>query len=155
MKPAKIVDVVGLRPPLPAEFAPPVFVTTPVVDVPLVVVERAQPAPVISYVAPAPAKALAAALAPEVEDVAPTPAVTCAEQVLVAEYVAPAPVETCEAPTPVVDCIVPVPAVTLRGVGSSGRGCCSTACRVLRNAGPPWPILMLQHPLRLAQRRLL
>ena len=82
------------------------------------------------------AEALAAALAPEVDDVAPTPAVTYAEQVPVAEYVAPAPIETYEAPTPVVECIVLVPAVTLRGIGSSGRGCCSSACRVLRNAGP-------------------
>ena len=45
MKPAEVVDVVGLRPPLSAEFAPPVFVRTPVVDVPPVVVERAQPVP--------------------------------------------------------------------------------------------------------------
>ena len=112
MRPAETVDMVEVGSPLPAEFAPLVFVTTPVVDVPLVVVERAQPAPVISYVARALAEALAAALAPEVENVAPTSAVTCAEQVSVAEDFAPAPIGTCEAPTLGVECIVPVPAVT-------------------------------------------
>ena len=45
MKPAEIIDVAGLEPPLPAESDPPVSVTTPVVAAPPVVVEHVQPDP--------------------------------------------------------------------------------------------------------------
>merc|ERR1712012_1319198 len=49
--PAEIVEVVEIGAPLPAESAPPMFVTAPVLEAPPV----AQPAPVVEYVAPAPA----------------------------------------------------------------------------------------------------
>merc|ERR1712135_264711 len=44
---AEIVEVVEIGAPLPAESAPPMFVTAPVLEAP--------PAPVVEYVAPAPA----------------------------------------------------------------------------------------------------
>ena len=64
---------------------------TPVIDVPPVVVECAQPASVIDYAAVAPADAYAT-LAPVVEDIAPTPSVTYAENAPVDEHIVPAPV---------------------------------------------------------------
>ena len=87
MKHAEPVEVVGFEPPLPAESVPPLRVTTPVVEAPLVMVEHVQPAPVVDLVAPeAPAT--------------------------VAEYVAPAPVVTCAAPAPVIfERIVEVPEI--------------------------------------------
>ena len=58
--PAETVEVVGLGPPLPAELASPMCVTTPVVIAPPVVVEDVQPAPVVEHAAPAPAVTYAA-----------------------------------------------------------------------------------------------
>ena len=46
--------MVELGPPLSAESTPPVFVTAPVVEAALVVVEHVQPAHVVEYVTPAP-----------------------------------------------------------------------------------------------------
>ena len=60
MSPAEVEEVVELGPPLPAESAPPVFVTAPVVSAPLVVVKCVQLAPGVEYVAPAPAITYAA-----------------------------------------------------------------------------------------------
>ena len=59
MQPAESVEVVEFGPPLP-DKSPPVFMTAPVVGVPLVVVEYVQPAPVVEYVAPAPVMTYAA-----------------------------------------------------------------------------------------------
>ena len=67
------------------------FVTTPVVKAPCVVVENVQPALVVEYVAPAPAVSYAA-LASSVEHVTPT---------TVVPYAAPAPVFKHTAPVPV------------------------------------------------------
>merc|ERR1712064_91906 len=57
---AEIVEVVEMGAPLPAESAPPIFVTAPVLEAPPAVVEYVQPAPVVEYVAPAPTVAYAA-----------------------------------------------------------------------------------------------
>merc|ERR1712107_706044 len=65
---AEIVEVVEMGAPLPAESAPPMFVTAPVLEAPPAVVEYVQPAPVVEYVAPAPAVTFAhATAAPVVE----------------------------------------------------------------------------------------
>merc|ERR1711945_20320 len=45
---AEIVEVVEIGAPLPAESAPPMFVTAPVLEAPPAVVEYVQPAPVVS-----------------------------------------------------------------------------------------------------------
>ena len=112
MKDADIVDVVEVNSPLPAKSAPLVCVAAHVVDVPPVALERAQPAPVINYVAPGPAVALAAAPAPLVEDIAPTPAVTyAAEQAPVVDIIAPVPDVTYTTLAPVIAHIAPAPAV--------------------------------------------
>ena len=58
--PADTVEVVELVPPLPAQSAPPMFATTPAVELPPVVVEDIQPTPMDEYVAPAPAVTYAA-----------------------------------------------------------------------------------------------
>merc|ERR1711945_74981 len=90
---AEIVEVVEIGAPLPAESAPPMFVTAPVLEAP--------PAPVVEYVAPAPAVTYApVAPAPVVEYVAPAPAVTYAPVAAapVVEYVAPAPTVAYAAP---------------------------------------------------------
>ena len=108
---AKTVEMVEAMPPLHAESAPPVSVTTPVIDVPLVVVELVPPAPVDELVAPAPAVTYAV-LAPVVESFVPALAFTRAAPAPVAECFVSAPVETFEAPTPVEEGIAPVPAVT-------------------------------------------
>ena len=68
MAPAEIVEGVEFGPLLPAESAPPMFATAPMVDPPPVVVEYIQPTPVVEYVAPAP-EVTYAALAPVVEHV--------------------------------------------------------------------------------------
>ena len=119
MKPARSVDVAGLGPPLPAESTPPMCVTTPVVEGPSVVVEHVQPDPVTAYAAQASAVALAA-LAPVVEDIVPTPAVTyAAEQAPVGDFSAPAPAVSYAALALVdeyiasaADCVASAPAVT-------------------------------------------
>ena len=64
------------------------------------------PAPVIEYVAPAPAVTFAAP-APVIEIVAPAPAVTYTASVLLFEYVAPAPVIEYIAPAPAVTSDIP------------------------------------------------
>ena len=74
VKPARIVDVAGLEPPLATEPVSPLLVTTPVVEAPSVV-EHVQPDPVKEYAAPASA-ATFGALAPVDEHIAPAPAVT-------------------------------------------------------------------------------
>ena len=53
MKPVEMVEV---GPPLSADSAPPMFVTTPMVAAPLVVVEDVQPGPMVEHAVPAPAK---------------------------------------------------------------------------------------------------
>ena len=53
MKPVAMVEV---GPPLPADSAPPMFVTTPMVAAPLVVVEHVQPGPIAEHAVPPPAK---------------------------------------------------------------------------------------------------
>ena len=81
---AEMVKVVEFEPLLPAGSAPPLRVTTPVVDVPPVVVELIHTVPVVGFVAPA-------ALAPVVETCeAPTPVVD-RNAAPVVEYIAPAP----------------------------------------------------------------
>ena len=50
---SEVVEVVKLGPPLPAESAPPMFVTATVIEAPPVVVEYVQPALVAEYVTPA------------------------------------------------------------------------------------------------------
>ena len=95
MKPAKIIDVAGLAPPLPAESDPPMSVTTPVVAAPPVVVEHVQLDPMVEHAVPPPVEIYAerdgsmtsAASASAVEYVAPAPAV-------------PAPVVPSSAPEP-------------------------------------------------------
>ena len=89
----------------------------------------AAPAPVVEYVAPAPAVSCAApasvdeylapapavtyaAPAPADEFFAPSPAVSCAMPAPVDEYFAPAPAETYAAPAPVDGCFAPAPAVS-------------------------------------------
>ena len=57
---SEVVGVAELGQPLPAESAPPMFVTATVIRAPLVVVENVQLAPVFEYVAPAPAVTYAA-----------------------------------------------------------------------------------------------
>merc|ERR1711991_1015197 len=70
---AEIVEVVEMGAPLPAESAPPMFVTAPVLEA---------PPPVVEYVAPAPAVTYAhATSAPVVEYVAPAPTVAYAAPV--------------------------------------------------------------------------
>ena len=54
LDPAEMVNVAGLGKPLPAESGP-MCASTPVLDAFLVVVERAQFAPLVEHVAPAPA----------------------------------------------------------------------------------------------------
>ena len=108
---AETVEMVEAIPPLHAESAPPVSVTTPVIDVPLVVVELVPPAPVDELVAPAPAVTYAA-LAPVVESFVPALAFTRAAPAPVAECFAPAPVESFEARIPVEEGIAPVRVVT-------------------------------------------
>merc|ERR1712107_273654 len=66
------------------------------------------PAPVVEYIAPAPA--VYAAPAPVVEYVAPAPAVVAAPAPVV-EYIAPAPAVNA-APAPIVEYVAPAPAVT-------------------------------------------
>merc|ERR1712064_220523 len=79
---AEIVEVVEMGAPLPAESAPPMFVTAPVLEAPPAVAEYVQPAPVVEYVAPAPAVTYAhATAAPVVEYVAPAPTVAYAAPV--------------------------------------------------------------------------
>ena len=79
----------------------------------------AGPAPVVDYVAPAPAVAPFSAPvvsfeapAPVVGYVAPAPAVTCAAPAPVVGFVSPAPSVTFAAPAPVIDYVAPAPSVT-------------------------------------------
>ena len=83
-------------------------VTAPVVDVPPVVVEDDQPAPVDEHSAPAPVEIFAAP-APVIEYVAQAPAVTYAAPAPVAEHVAPAPAVSFEALARMVENIAPTP----------------------------------------------
>ena len=126
---AETVDRVEGWSPLPAESVPLVRVTTPVVDVPPVVVEEVQFALVIHYVAPVPPVAHATLAAVD-EDFAPVLAVCCAgEQAPVVDYIAPVPsvraehahVDVCIAPAlavaytaqpPVDECNASDPAVS-------------------------------------------
>ena len=107
---AEIVDVMEVEPPLPDESLP-VFMTATVVDTPLWVVEDVQPAPVAESVLPAPV-VMYTTLILLVYDIAPTPAVTKAEQALLDEYSAPAPAVSYSALTPLVKYISPTSAVT-------------------------------------------
>merc|ERR1712136_593623 len=89
--PAEIVEVVEIGAPLPAESAPPMFVTAPALEAPPVVVEYVQPTPVVEHVAPAPAVTYA--------PVAPAPVVHAPVAAApVVEYVAPAPTVAYAAP---------------------------------------------------------
>lgn len=76
MAPADIVNVVEIGVHLLAKTLPPMSVTVPVVEAP-VVVEHVQPAPILECVAPAPV----------FEFVAPATSVTCAAHALVFESV--------------------------------------------------------------------
>ena len=107
MKDTEIVDVVEVNSPLPAKSAPPVCVTAHVVDVPPVVLERAQPAPVDEHSAPAPAVTYAAEQAPVVDIIAPVPDVTYTTLAPVIAPIAPAPAVIFAEPSPAVDCIGP------------------------------------------------
>ena len=94
--------------PFLAEPVSPMHVTTPVVEVPPVVVEYVQPDSVVDASAPAPTvtytaqSPLPAVPAPPLRDTAPA----------VVEFVNPAVAGTYVAPAPVVDCIAPAPAVS-------------------------------------------
>ena len=99
---AETVEVMEFAPPLPAESTAPACVTAHVVDVPLVVMEDAQPTPVDEHSAPAPVVDHAA-LAPVVENIAPTTAVTYAALAPVVEQIAPAPAVTSSTPVCVGD----------------------------------------------------
>ena len=107
---AEIVEVMEVEPPLPDESLP-VFMIATVVDVPPQVVEDVQPAPVAESVLPAPV-VMYTTLILLVFDIAPTPAVTKAEQALLDEYSAPAPAVSYSALTPLVKYISPTSAVT-------------------------------------------
>ena len=85
-----IVDTADVGPLLTAELVSPMHVTTPVVEVLLVVVEYVQPDSVSELVAPAPAVTHAAP-APVAEYVAAVSAVTYAALASVDEFVSPAP----------------------------------------------------------------
>ena len=82
---AETVEVVEFGPPSPADFVPPMRVTTPVVEAPVVVVEHVQHVPVTEYVAPAPF-VTCIPQAPVVEDIASTPVETYVEAAQVDEY---------------------------------------------------------------------
>ena len=112
---AETAEVMEFAPPLPTESAPPVCVTALVVDVPPMAVVDVQPAPVVAPLA----VVTYAALGPVVEDIAPAPAVTYAEQLPVdeylahvVEYIAPAPAVIHAEQAPVDDYSAPAPAVT-------------------------------------------
>ena len=111
MKPARIVDVVGLGPPLPADSAPPMCVTTPVVEAPSVVLEHVQPVLVAEYAAPASAMTFAGQ-ASVVDCIAPALAVAYTAQARVDDYIAPQPLVTNTVPAPVAEYTAPVPVVT-------------------------------------------
>ena len=121
---AATVERVEVGSPLPPEPVSPMHVTTPVVEVPPVVVEYVQPESVVDVSAPAPTvtytaqSPLPAVPAPPLRDTAP---VVDAPSVVV-EHVPSAPV---------VELVVPAPT----GTCSRGRVCRTSACRVLNSAG--------------------
>ena len=108
---ADTVEMVELELPLPADPAPPLRETTPVVDAPPVEVELVSPAPVVEPVAPAPAVSYAAP-APVAEHVPPTPAVAHAAPAPEVQFVPPTPAVAHAAPAPVVQFVDPTPAAS-------------------------------------------
>ena len=105
---AESVDCVEIGSPLHAESVSPMPVTTPVVEVPPVVVEEVQPAHVDPLDVPVPA-VTHVALALVAEDIGPTPSDTyAAEQTLVVDFIASAPAVSYAALTHVVEHIAPV-----------------------------------------------
>ena len=109
---ARTVDRAKVGSPLPAVPVSPWHVSTPGVEVPLVVMEYVQPNSVLDALALAPAVSYAAP-APVVAHVAPAPAVT---------FAAPAPAGL----APVVKFVDPAPAASFAAPAPQGRFCRSS-----------------------------